>query len=117
MWSMGYPVNPQRLRLIAAACNDWRMMLDRTMASLTHPSVLARQVTRCARLTPSDGFVYNSCILALDRMIVHKVAMARSLATQYHGFCSASTDLADFVQQRLMAHVDVLLHSASAVMG
>lgn len=120
MWSMGYPVNPQRLRLIAAACIDWRTMLDRTQPfspSVIHPSVLARQVTRCARLTPFDGFVYNSCILALDRMIAHKVAMARSLAMQYHSLCPASADLADFVQQRLVVHLDVLLHSASAVVG
>ena len=78
---------------------------------------LARRVTRCARLTPSDGFVYNSCILALDRMIAHKTTMARYFASQcrHEHSIPPGMDLADVVQQRLSVHLEVLLHSGSTI--
>ena len=114
-------MNPTRLRIIATACDDWRTLLHRRGGNPA--DVVAHKVIRCARLVASDGFVYNCCILALDRMIHRKQTFARMLATQWflhtrasqqqHQRCT-TTDLADFVQLRLAGHIEVLMKAAAS---
>jgi hypothetical protein len=128
--NLGYSVSPMCLSSVATACADWRLLLHPRQTH-PHPGAMAKQVVRCARMSASDGFVYNCCVLAIDRMINHKRALVRILAVQWQvhqssfssslsPLCadvSAAVDLADFVQQRLASHVEVLIHSASAILA
>lgn len=82
--SAGYAVEPSRLRSIAPRCQEWRSLMamhvgrSRVLrAPNTETLPLAHRILRCALLTACDGFVYNTCLLALERCTLRKAWFAR----------------------------------------
>jgi hypothetical protein len=120
---MGYPVSPRALARVADACAAFRSLLsnhfppggaDPHVPRSTH---LTRVVMRCATLTARDGFLYNTCVLALERMLHHKMQFASSLRVQLASSHRAALprDRSEFIASSLACHVDVLMHTANVV--
>jgi hypothetical protein len=86
---------------------------------VAHATQVAHAICQAATLTARDGFVYNTCILSLERMLDHKLQFVHTLATQMsvqqrRGMWGAGA-MTDFVDSALACHVDVLRATARAV--
>lgn len=121
---MGYAVGPRELQRVARACQAYRSLLTTTTTThrdqAAHTKQVAHNIREAATLTARDGFVYNTCILSLDRMLDHKLRFADTLATQIalqRRLWPATTGLSDVdvVASSLACHVDVLVHTARVV--
>lgn len=122
--ALGYDVGPRTLARVAHACQAYRQLLSGNPATETGPRAdeapaapLVRAIRAAATLTARDGFVYNTCLLALERMIRHKRTLSHSLAQQLAAWHAAppadETVTFDAVLAASVAcHVDVLIHSA-----
>lgn len=106
--AMGYDVSPGHLSWVAGACGDLRTLRQGTHGGRSPPT--ADAIRRCARLNASDGFVYNTCLMAIERMLFHKGRLAESLREQLSVPENSGCDPCDFVRMSLDCHVDVLLH-------
>lgn len=130
--AMGYAVGPARLGTVARACRAlWSLVhndLHPTAAADAHhheprAQLVARAVRRSAGLSAVDGFLYNTCILSLERMLHHKINFVHTLREQLAVVTSSHRpnagrrptviDRADFIASSLACHVDVLIHTAN----
>lgn len=121
---MGCAVGPADLRCLAQACHAFRSLLTSRTGRLhaedpvAHATQVAHAIRQAATLTARDGFVYNTCILSLERMLDHKLQFVNTLAVQLsvqrRGVWPAGA-VTDFVDSALACHVDVLRATARAV--
>lgn len=109
--ALQYPVSPSELARVSRGCGAWRSLLG---GSLGVPSArVAASIQRCASLTARDGFVYNACVLALERMLHHKAGFARSLFAQLAAPLPTTADRCAFIDSSLACHVEVLIRTAN----
>ena len=59
-----------------------------------------------------DGFIYNTCLLALERMIYHKVMLARSIQLQ---LINVTTNQCALIDSMITCHIEVLLHQPAGL--
>ena len=102
---MGYvAARPSRLRVIDRACNAFSSLIgDHHPADPrgSRSEQCAYTIQVASKLCASDRFLYNVCLLALERMVQHKRSFALSLPRDADP---------DTVDSMLACHVDVLLH-------
>jgi hypothetical protein len=112
---MGWNVKPRTLRCVASACNAYRSLLESHHA-VPRGTFVAKAILAAASLTAADGFVYNTCVLALERMLRHKRSLVQSIKQQLGSrHRSRMFDRCDFIDSCLACHVDVLIHTANHV--
>ena len=84
--AMGYDVRPSQLRRIGRACHAFRslMMNDswRHRCPCARRKSLVQAIVDCRSLTALDGFLYNTCLCALERMLQHKTLIVHTLESQ-----------------------------------
>lgn len=124
---LGYDVSVPNLRVVSRGCQDFRDMLHvNPMMGLLqvdggqspNPDSRRRMVHRILNtclLGPADGFLYNVCVLAIDRMIADKRSFATNLRVQV-ATADACTDVHALVQAAVACHVDVLIHASHVIM-
>ena len=78
-------------------------------------SLVCDLVQRCTETEALDGFLYNACILALERAVFHHVGFARSLDAQMRAPRNQLFDPMEFIRTSLACHVEVLMSTASTV--
>lgn len=111
--ALGYDVSPRHLARVSRGCDAFRGLVSNDVTGpLDTPRtvLVSRAVLSAATLTAVDGFVYNACLLALDRMIHHKRQFTASLNA--HLATRRTPDRCDFIASSLACHVDVLIHTA-----
>ena len=121
----GYAVSPRRLsrgppsawrgasapKQVGRACHALRALLvDRQRIQ---PPWVIRYLVDSRSLTSMDGFVYNTCLLSLERMLHHKGNFVRTLQNQLAIMQHRSHMLTDFIDSSLACHVDVLIHTSN----
>ena len=111
--TMGYRVGASALAATARRCHAFRCLLEGPPpSSAAHrPSSIVRAIRHCHDLTSLDGFVYNTCLLPLDRMIEHKLGFARALRRELSSVRRGVSSYED-VLSSLACHVEVLIHTA-----
>ena len=123
---LGYDVSPRRLADVARGCRDFRALLqghgpaspmEAVFGGLGRPSAgpaergaLVQRILGCGRLGPADGFVYNTCVLPLERMLHHRLGFVHNVAAQLA--MEPGTDACDLIENWLSCHVDVLMHTS-----
>lgn len=127
--AMGYDVRPSNLRRISWGCTAYHDLVTGALSAVSiHPggnsalsrsSRVTRAILRSATLTSMDGYVFNTCLLSLHRMIFHKINFAESLHQQMLLMPARGNDPAAtcderiaFVNSSLDCHIDVLIHTA-----
>jgi hypothetical protein len=129
----GVDTSPGRLATAARRCNAIRTLshgrLGHIAATTSQPvcRVVARLVQQCAGTEPLDGFLYNTCVLAIERSLFHKKHFSESMQMQpptndsMDGVDTFRLQLARGITQTLGScdgedcHVDVLIRSANVV--
>ena len=66
-------------------------------------------------MTADDGFVYNVCILAIDRANAHRLNFARTLGIQLKSSRNQIHDQVEFITQNLACHIEVLMRTSNQV--
>lgn len=125
--AMGYGdtvTHPRQLAAVAQRCHAFRSLVtpeggsSAVLTGVPRSTLTARLVQRCASLTARDGFVYNTCVLPLERMLHHKQNFANSLHLQLSTLHrSGPYDRCAFIDSSLACHVDVLIHTAHHAMA
>lgn len=116
--ALGYEVSPGRLARLARDCQHFRALLAGSSplaprGGPEHRAATVERVLACSRLGPADGFLYNTCVLALDRMLHDRRQFAHTLAVQLASQHGDPPDTHDFVQMCLACHVEVLQHTGT----
>lgn len=117
----GYDVSPSRLdrmspttlrapdaSQVSRACVAFRALLQHQRLQ---PPQLVRYLVDSRSLTAADGFLYNTCLLSLDRMLFHKRNFVKMLQSQLAIMQHREHMLMDFIDSTLACHVDVLIHT------
>lgn len=116
--NMGYVVSPRTLAVIVRRC-DALSVLGKTagVARIAHRTsqpvsrVLAGIIRQCAGTTASDGFVYNTAVLALDRAMFHRRDLVESLKQQLRDQQNTRFDAVAFIQTAVDCHIEVLIRT------
>lgn len=117
--TMGFDVRPCALRVGAARCNALRHLRDGTLGAAVNTAqgesrghALARVLGICRDVSMRDGFVYNVCVLGIERALYHR----RELAIALHAELlrappppPTATYVYDMVQVALGVHIDFLM--------
>lgn len=114
---MGLDVSPPQLQRIAVRCNAVRALgSGGGMDSRMQPNyaAVARLVRQSSGARASDGFVYNTVLLAIERAIFHRKGLVRGLADQL-AVRQTPLDTITFIDGVIKSHVDVLIGAAHAV--
>lgn len=110
-------VKPSALCAIAKRCESFRSLTDGTSGALPRQEPIAKAVARCiqrcAAMRASDGFVYNTCLLAIDRALFHRRGFVRVLEGQLRSGSQSPDDVPGFVETSLLCHVEVLMHTGN----
>jgi hypothetical protein len=69
-------------------------------------------VSQCAKTEALDGFLYNTCLLAIERSIRHKQSFVRVLAIELNNSRQRRVVSETFIAERIACHVDVLIHTS-----
>lgn len=115
---MGFDVLPSQLCRIAGRCDAVRALgsgggMDAGMRP--NYNRVARLVRQSSGTRASDGFVYNTALLAIERAIFHRKGLVLSLADQLVRPNSTSFDVTTFIDGVVKSHIEVLMGSAHAV--
>ena len=118
LYAMGYDVRPSQLVGIAGACGAFRALLTNDLwrqhrGPDARRLALVRAIRQCRSLSALDGFVYNTCVVALERMLQHKRLMVHTLRLQMG---RRPPDPMEVIRSTLAYHVDVLIHTAHVAM-
>ena len=108
--ALGYDVSPRHLAWAARTCADLRALRQHQGGGA---AASAAAIRRCARLSAADGFVYNTCVVALERMLLHKLRLVDTLRDQLAHPSNADCDVTDVVRMSVDCHVEVLMHIPS----
>lgn len=109
----GFNVSPKRLHQAARCCNAIRT-LSTTNGSTSHVSV-CQLVRQCQKTEAIDGFLYNTCVLSIERSLAHKRMFIRGLTNEMNiprRRRSISSSVISFIEERLACHIDVLIHTS-----
>lgn len=69
-------------------------------------------VCQCTNTEALDGFLYNTCLLAIERSIRHKQSFVRALAVELLHSRRRRVVSNTFIAERLACHIDVLIHTS-----
>ena len=110
-WAGG-PLTPRASvpKQVGRACHAFRTLLQRQRIQ---PPELVRCMVQSRSLTSADGFLYNTCLLSLDRMLFHKENFVKMLQSQLAIMQHRESMLTDFIDSSLACHVDVLIHTSN----
>lgn len=115
---MGLDVSPSQLRGIARRCDAVRALgAGGGMTATYQPDYasVAQLVRTCAGARASDGFVYNTVLLSIERAIFHRRGLAKGIAAQLRRSPSASReDELDYIAGAVACHVQVLAETSHA---
>ena len=107
------------LRLVQAAkrCSGLRKLTTGACSSSREPSfqVAAKLIQGCNKMTADDGFVYNVCVLAIERANTHRLNFARTLGMQLKSSRNQIHDQVEFIAQNLACHIEVLMRTSNQV--
>jgi hypothetical protein len=112
-------VGPTALRRVSRCCSSFRSLLTGAFAHAPAPAaqVAARLVQRCSQTQAADGFVYNCCVLAIDRALFHRCNLVRVIDAQLRdrraGERGAPLDVCAFVDNTVACHLEVLMRTAA----
>lgn len=115
---MGMDVSPSRLRLVERRCAAVRSLASgggMTPASLPDYGGVAQLVRAAAKTESSDGFVYNTVLLALDRALFHRRGIVMNIAAQLIYKAATLRNPGDeiaFIEGAVACHIQVLLETA-----
>lgn len=98
--NMGFLVTPQIIKHIERCCHGVRRLTNETQKTTAE---VARLVRSCVGTCVSDGLVYNTCILAIERALHHKMLFIRSIEGNLQQRPEA-------IDASLACHVEVLMH-------
>lgn len=110
--TMGYNVSPLELKRIARGCTAFRFLMH-SHQSVLRLSQVAHAIQDASSLTAKDGFIFNTCLLSLHRMIFQKASFAESLHAQLQLHRNPPLDRCSFISSSLACHVDVLMHTSN----
>lgn len=114
---MGFDVHPSHLRVIGRRCAAVRALgSGGGMTGAFRPDYarVAALVGAAAGTRSSDGFVYNTAVLALERAVYHRRGIVRGIADQLRAGGVAGAETAEFVACSVACHVQVLMETAHA---
>ena len=112
-WNMGIPVSPSRLKLVARRCNAIQSL--HMTVGLESSAMVCRLIRQCEGTAATDGFVYNTCLLAIDRSLSHKQTFMDVLKVDVHNQIrrGATTDrMNTLIEEQLACHIDTLIHTS-----
>ena len=119
-------VGPAALRGVSRRCASFRALPLGSFAGAGAAAaapvaeVVARLVQDCIATRASDGFVYNCCLLAIDRALFHRSNLIRVMDAQLRDACAGAParggalDVAAFVETTVACHLEVLMRTATA---
>jgi hypothetical protein len=124
---IGLDVSVPHLNRIADRCSAVRALgSGGGMDAMLQPdyAAVARLVRRSSGTRASDGFVYNTVLLPIERALFHRKGLAHSLAEQLAPRCRRETprlpesfDVTDFIDIVVQSHIEVLMGTAHAIVG
>ena len=74
--SFGCDVSPQRLALAQRRCFALRLLCTGDPVDTAPMQTVCRLVKECAKTEAVDGFLYNACVIALERALFHRAIAA-----------------------------------------
>ena len=110
---MGIIVSPSRLKLIGQRCNAIQSL--HVTVGLESNAQVCRLIRKCEGTAAMDGFVYNTCLLAIDRSLSHKQSFIDVLKIDLHNQIrrGASSDrMHTLIEEQLACHIDTLIHTS-----
>ena len=107
------------MRMVQATqrCARLRKLTTGACSFSREPSfqVAAKLIQGCNKMTADDGFVYNVCVLAIDRANMHRLNFSRTLGIQLKSSRNQIHDPLEFINQNLACHVEVLMRTSNQV--
>lgn len=120
---MGYDVSPKRMTQAAGRCNALRSLMHgvshaNNTGFTTPEERVTRLIQMCAQTTGSDGLVYNTCVLHVERALAHRKHFIADLEAELssrqvrteglNGEMDMEFNQGDFITSRLLGHIETL---------
>jgi hypothetical protein len=116
---MAIDVSPQRLARAERRCMAIQSL---HMVGGMTSSKTCQLIMRCTKTKAIDGFLYNTCLLAITRSLRQKQSFMMLLKTELShqrrlggGSVESSQDLCKFIAERIACHVTVMIHASHIV--
>jgi hypothetical protein len=122
--------NPARLGVVATHCHCVRALVSgvayphtqKHLSSLSVMDRVAHLVLACKDASASDGLIYNTSLLAIERALHHRKMLTVFIRNhireqqqqQQSNGGDKGRDWYDVIKDTVACHVDVLLHTATA---
>jgi hypothetical protein len=99
--------------MVGKRCNAIQSL--HATVGLESNATVCRWIRQCEGTEAMDGFLYNTCLLAIDRSLTHKQSFMDGLKIDMHNQIrrgATSDQLSRLIEDYLACHVDVLLHTS-----